>query len=99
MDRTAPNTFATKKEAEIWLTKKEAELLAGDWLNPDLGKVAFKEYGSTWIDERPGLRPKTVQLYEGLLRIHLLPSFGNCAMSEVKVAHIRKWRKQLLDKG
>ncbi|MFC5831213.1 tyrosine-type recombinase/integrase [Nonomuraea insulae] len=99
VDRTAPNTFATKKEAEIWLTKKEAELLAGDWLNPDLGKVSFKEYGSTWIDERPGLRPKTVQLYEGLLRIHLLPTFGNCAMSEVKVAHIRKWRKQLLDNG
>ncbi|MEU7862102.1 tyrosine-type recombinase/integrase [Nonomuraea sp. NPDC049141] len=99
VDRTASHTFATKKEAEIWLTKKEAELLAGDWLNPDLGKVSFKEYGAAWIDERPGLRPKTVQLYEGLFRIHLVPTFGNCAMSEVKVAHIRKWRKQLLDGG
>ncbi|MGI5284443.1 hypothetical protein ACQEVF_14015 [Nonomuraea polychroma] len=58
MDRAAPNTFAIKKEVEIWLTKKEAELLAGYWLNPDLGKVNFKEYGSAWIDERPGLRPK-----------------------------------------
>ncbi|MBB5776777.1 tyrosine-type recombinase/integrase [Nonomuraea jabiensis] len=99
VDRTAPHTFATKKDAEVWLTKKEAELLAGDWLNPDLGKVSFKEYGEAWIDERPGLRPKTVQLYEGLLRLHLVPTFGNCAMSEVKVAHIRKWRKQLLDNG
>ncbi|MFG6200843.1 tyrosine-type recombinase/integrase [Nonomuraea sp. JJY05] len=99
VDRTAPHTFATKKDAEVWLTKKEAELLAGDWLNPDLGKVSFKEYGGAWIDERPGLRPKTVQLYEGLFRIHLVPTFGNCAMSEIKVAHIRKWRKQLLDNG
>ncbi|MGN9841490.1 site-specific integrase [Nonomuraea sp. H19] len=64
-----------------------------------LGKVSFKEYGTAWIDERAGLRPKTVQLYEGLLRIHLVPTFGNCAMSEIKVAHIRKWRKQLLDGG
>ncbi|WP_219516815.1 tyrosine-type recombinase/integrase [Nonomuraea ceibae] len=99
VDRTAPHTFPTKKEAEIWLTKKEAELLAGDWLNPDLGKVSFKEYGAAWIDERPGLRPKTVQLYEDLLRIHLVPTFGNCAMSEIKVANIRRWRKQLLDNG
>ncbi|MEV4105535.1 site-specific integrase [Nonomuraea sp. NPDC049649] len=99
VDRTAPNTFATKKEAEIWLTKKEAELLAGDWLNPDLGKVSFKEYGATWIEERPGLRPKTVQLYEGLYRIHLVPTFGNCPMSEIKTALIRKWRKERLDGG
>ncbi|MFI6789983.1 tyrosine-type recombinase/integrase [Nonomuraea sp. NPDC050383] len=93
------NTFATKREAEIWLTKKEAEIHAGDWLNPDLGKVSFKEYGTAWVEERPGLRPKTLQLYEGLLRIHLMPTFGNRAMSEIKEAHIRKWRKTLLDEG
>ncbi|MEU8377753.1 hypothetical protein [Streptosporangium sp. NPDC048865] len=43
----------------------------------DLGRVGFKEFGTAWGDERPGLRPKTVQLYEGLLRLHLLPTFGN----------------------
>ncbi|MFI6921969.1 tyrosine-type recombinase/integrase [Nonomuraea spiralis] len=99
IDRTAPNTFATKREAEIWLTKKEAEIHAGDWLNPDLGKVSFKEYGTAWVEERPGLRPKTLQLYEGLLRIHLVPTFGNRTMSEIKEAHIRKWRKTRLDDG
>lgn len=99
IDRAAPETFATKRDAEIWLTKKEAEILAEDWSNPDLGKVSFKEYGSDWVDERPGLRPKTVQLYEGLFRLHLVPTFGNLAVSEIKAAHVRKWRKTLLDGG
>ncbi|MEU4833310.1 site-specific integrase [Streptosporangium sp. NPDC023615] len=99
IDRAAPETFATKRDAEVWLTKKEAEILVEDWSNPDLGKVAFKEYGSDWVNERPGLRPKTVQLYEGLLRLHLVPTFGNLAVSEIKAAHVRKWRKTLLDGG
>ncbi|GIH91181.1 tyrosine-type recombinase/integrase [Planobispora siamensis] len=97
IDRAAPETFATKRDAEVWLTKKEAEILAEDWTNPDLGKISFKEYGSDWVNERPGLRPKTVQLYEGLLRIHLVPTFGNQAVNEIKAAHVRKWRKKLLD--
>nr|WP_245740559.1 site-specific integrase [Nonomuraea maritima] len=61
--------------------------------------MSLKEYGAAWIDERPGLRPKTVQLYEGLYRLHLVPGLGHYAVSEVKVAHIRKWRKERLDSG
>ncbi|WP_449062397.1 tyrosine-type recombinase/integrase [Planomonospora algeriensis] len=99
VDRPAPETFATKRDAEVWLTKKEVEILDEGWTNPDLGKVAFKEYGSDWVNERPGLRPKTAQLYEGLLRIHLVPTFGTLAVNEIKPAHVRKWRKTLLDSG
>jgi len=63
LDRPAPRTFPTKRDAEVWLTKTEADMLADDWLDPDLGRVVFGDYASAWIDERPGLRPKTVQLY------------------------------------
>jgi hypothetical protein len=73
-------------DADVWLTRQEVEISSGDWTNPDLGKMAFKQYGLDWINERPGLRPKTVQLYEGLFRIHLVPTFGNQAMNEGKAA-------------
>ncbi|MFI6502028.1 tyrosine-type recombinase/integrase [Nonomuraea typhae] len=99
VDHPAPNTFATKKEAEIWLSRKEIEILEGDWINPDSGKVIFSAFGTDWIKERPGLRPKTTQLYEGLLRLHLIPTFGPRAVSEIKTSHIRKWRQTLLEAG
>jgi hypothetical protein len=35
-----PETFATKTDAEVWLTLKEAEIRNGDWINPDDGKVS-----------------------------------------------------------
>jgi hypothetical protein len=39
--------------------------------------VLVPDYGATWIEERPGLRPKTVLIYGGLLRSHIEPYFEN----------------------
>ncbi|MBB5783474.1 hypothetical protein HD596_010230 [Nonomuraea jabiensis] len=67
-------TFATKTDAEVWLTKIEAQILEDDWIDPDAGKIAFGKYAGAWINERPGLRPRTVELYGSLLRRHIAPT-------------------------
>ena len=97
--RPADDTFATKGGAENWLTLKQAEILEGDWIDPDAGNVLVPDYGATWIDERPGLRPKTVQLYTYLLGSHIVPHFANVTVAEVDLARVRRWRKKLLDSG
>src|ERR1700722_19993784 len=96
--RPADDTFATKTEAEQWLTLKEAEILEGDWIDPDAGAVLVSDYGSTWIDERD-LRPKTMLIYRSLLRLHIAPYFSNVTVGEVTPARVRRWRKKLLDSG
>jgi integrase len=97
IDRPADETFASKTDAEVWLTLKEAEILNGDWTNPDDGQVVLAEYARTWIEERPGLRPKTVDLYGYLLRKHLAPALGDMAIADIQPSQVRRWRKQLLD--
>ena len=97
--RPADNTFASKTDAEVWLTRKEAEILNGDWINPDDGAVPFVKYAAAWIDERPGLRPKTIQLYEYLLARHLAPYFESKTIADIREGHVRRWRKKLLDNG
>jgi len=97
--RPADDTFAIKTEAEDWLTLKEAELLQGEWIDPDAGAVLVPDYGATWIEERPGLRPKTVLIYTGLLRCHIAPYFEHVTVAEVTLARVRRWRKKLLDSG
>jgi integrase len=99
IDRPAPDTFATKTDAEVWLTMKEAEIRRGDWLNPNAGTVLITDYGAAWIEERPGLRPKTVLIYTGLLRCHIAPHFEHVTVAEVTLARVRRWRKKLLDSG
>jgi integrase len=97
--RPADTTFLTKSGAEVWLTCKEAEILNGDWIDPDAGKVLLCDYGTTWIEERPNLRPKTVRLYRYLLRCHIQSHFDAKTVAEIKEAHVRSWRKELLDSG
>jgi integrase len=98
-DRPAPFTFADKVGAERWLTLKEAEIVSGDWLNPDAGRVLFKDYAEAWVSERAGLRVKTIERYEGVVRLHLVPTFGALGVGDIKEPHVRKWRKKLVDNG
>jgi integrase len=99
IDRPAPYTFATKADAGRWLALTEAEIVHGDWLNPDTGRVLFADYARSWVAERPNLRPKTIQLYEGLVRLHLNLNLGTVLVPDITEAYIRRWRKNLLDSG
>ncbi len=99
IDRPAPRTFDSKTSAERWLTLTEAEVLRGDWTDPDAGRVLFGHYARDWIAERPALRPKTVRLYRYLLRCHLGPAFETRALADIKEPNVRRWRKELLDGG
>ena len=94
---SAPNTFVRKTDGARWLALTEAELLRGDWIDPDDGRVSLADYADAWITERPGLRPKTIQLYRWLLRRHLAPWFTT--IGSITEADVRRWRADLLDEG
>jgi integrase len=99
IDRPAPNTFATKTEAERWLSLTEAEIIRDDWIDPAAGRVPFIPYAQSWVAERPNLRPKTLQLYKGLVRLHMTPALGSLTVQEITEPRVRRWRKGLLDAG
>ena len=99
MLRSAPHTFARKADASRWLALTEAELLNGGWTDPEAGRVPFLAYAATWIDERPGLRPKTIQLYRYLLRAHLQDAFSSATVSGITEPDVRRWRADMLSAG
>jgi integrase len=97
--RTAPRTFASETDANGWLTLTEAELLRGDWIDPDASRVPLGKYAATWIAPRPRLALRTVVLYEALLRLHIEPILGNLDLSAVTPGRVRSWRSSLLAGG
>ena len=97
-DHTAPHTFDGKRSADQWLTLKEAEIKRGDWLDPAGGSVLFAEFSSAWVEDRD-LSPKTAQLYELLLRLHLNPTFGAMPIAVIKEESVRRWRAEHLRTG
>jgi len=97
--RPADDTFATKTEADTWLIRKEAEILDGDWIDPDAGEVLVPEYTATWIEERAGLRPKTVKNYSSLLNCQIATQLATVTVGELSLARVRRWRTKLLNEG
>src|SRR5581483_9846209 len=57
-----------------------------------------------WLDTRltsrgERLRPKTIELYEGFLRLHILPTLGRLQLSALTTSTIRAWHAGLLRTG
>lgn len=96
---SAPTTFRTKREADAYLASVRSDVDRGSWIDPDAGRVTFEEYSSRWLAERPHLRPRTRELYEGELRLHILPALGATELREITPSRIRTWRADMISAG
>ena len=94
----AQTTFRTKREADAYLASVRADIDRGSWIDPDAGKVTLEEYSSRWVAERP-LRPRTRELYEGQLRLHILPAIGETELGQITPSRIRTWRADMISAG
>ncbi|MEU8344697.1 site-specific integrase [Spirillospora sp. NPDC048832] len=97
--RYARETYERKGDAERFLSLTEAQMIQGQWIDPERAKVKLSVYAAKWIKERPGLRPRTVELYERLLRKHIEPTLGGISVGDISTSTVREWRATLLDSG
>jgi len=94
--RQRKQSFRTKKEAERFAATTAADRWRGQWIDPDAGKVTLTEYAHAWLGTRPKpLRPRTLELYRDLLRLHVLPTLGAHELARLSPADIRAWHARL----
>ena len=87
--RTPLGTFSTKREADQSLTLATSDQLRGQWIDPRRGQRTFEEYSKLWLEQRP-LRPRTTELYEYLLRLHICPRLGGFELAELTPIIVRQ---------
>jgi integrase len=93
----APHTFMAKKDADAWLSVKQADVLRGEWLPeaPRRGGVTFHEFSLAWLDGRKvrgrPLAPRTRAHYESLLDGQILPTFGHLQVKAVTPDLVDDW--------
>lgn len=90
----APSTFGTKGDAGRWLDGIRTDMDRGRWIDPIAGQVPLDTFARTWLRDRP-LRPRTRELYEGLLRLHILPTLGAIGLARLTPPKIRAWYADL----
>src|SRR5262245_8276731 len=91
-------TFRARADAVRAVDDARVDRQRGTWVFPRHGRVTFADYAARWLEDRP-VRPRTCELYEGLLRLHLLPTFGSVAIGNVSPLMVRQWHAAMLRAG
>jgi integrase len=94
----APATFRTKAEANQWLSTVEADRARGLWIDPRAGRVPLDEYARRWLESKVGVSPRTREIYELQLRLHVLPpvrpdvpALGSVPLADITPELVRAW--------
>jgi integrase len=92
-------TFATKADADRAVTLAVADQTRGAWIDPERGRLLLTDYATRWLSDRAQLRPRTQELYEGLLRLHVLPTLGHLELARITPSAVRRWHAGLVKAG
>jgi hypothetical protein len=100
---TARRTFATKADAGRWLSAAESDQARGVWVDPKAGRVRLKSYAEEWLASHARISPRTREIYESQLRLHILPriteevpALGEGALGDLTPELVRAWYGALL---
>ncbi|MGE0877326.1 MAG: tyrosine-type recombinase/integrase [Acidimicrobiia bacterium] len=94
----APTTFATKAEANAWLSATETDIARGRWIDPARGEVAFGTYARDWMDHKADIRSRTKETYESQLK-PILDRFERVPLGKIDAVAVRRWHADLLRSG
>lgn len=90
---SAPVTFLSRLDAEVWLATEDRRIGSGQWKPPTTtppAELTFDQYAKTSIGRRK-LRPGTEALYQKLLRLAILPTFGDLDLKQITTAQVTAW--------
>ncbi|MCA1789971.1 MAG: hypothetical protein LC667_08955, partial [Thioalkalivibrio sp.] len=86
--------FDRRVDAQRWLDEVTASVVTGQYVNPNAGQVAFREYAERWREAQVH-RPTTAAKTESILRLHAYPTFGGMQLRAVLPSHVQAWVKGL----
>jgi hypothetical protein len=72
-----------REEALLWLRQAQAKKIRGELRRPV--KITFRDFAAEWLRvyASVNVKERTFQAYEGSLRCHLLPYFGERYLNEL----------------
>ncbi|MBV9012875.1 MAG: site-specific integrase [Pseudonocardiales bacterium] len=84
--------------AKAFLHKVETDIRQGSYLDPNAGKVIFREFAEKWLASRT-FDESTRENMEFRFKLHVYPYFGDRELRDVKPSLIREWGRALQKKG
>ncbi len=97
--RQRKRTFDRKIDAQRFVNTVEADLLRGDWIDPQRGKERFDVWAEKWVKTLGDKKPKTAESYESIVNRHLLPRFGTWPLSAIDYPAVLAFISDLQGQG
>lgn len=82
----APQTYATKADANAWLSVQAGEIAKGSWRPKTTNKMTVAELADRWLASNVLKRKSSRARDESILHEHLLPTLGSVQLSRVTKA-------------
>jgi len=92
--RQRARSFARKVDAERHRSTVAADLVRGDYKDPDAGKETFEAYASDWLAAQT-FDLTSRDTVERQLRLHALPVLGRKQLRHIKPSTIQSWLRGL----
>ena len=97
--RSRAKSFARKVDADRFVIEVESRKLAGEFVDPRLGKAPFAEVAEEWLGTVAHLKANTLAGYESVLRAHLLPAFGSTPVSAIDTTAVKRFTASMFAAG
>ncbi|MCN9240731.1 site-specific integrase [Streptomyces sp. RY43-2] len=95
--RQREKSFSRKKDAVDFATKVEGDKRENIYVDPDAGKVSLRLYADDWLAKKTA-SAGTLESYERIFRLHVVPHLGSKTLSQVTAADIEglyaRWRRE-----
>ena len=89
-------SFKRKVDADRFAATVSADLVRGQYVDPDAGKVAFEAYAMQWLAAQT-FEEGTYVAVELRFRLHAFPVLGNRNLNEIQPSTIQGWLRTLAD--
>lgn len=90
--------FTRRADADRFDSTRKADESRGEWIDPRMGQIRFKDYAPTWMASRLH-KPGTAERYAIVIRLHINPTFGAVGVGSIRPTAVQAWVKHLQSKG
>lgn len=75
--------FRRKIDAQRWLDEVTTAVTTGMYVDPGRARITVAEWSARWLETKVDLKPSTKARYEGVLRVNVLPYWGEVRLADV----------------
>ncbi|KQZ84126.1 integrase [Microbacterium sp. Root166] len=94
---TEKRGFATRREAELFLSSVTVAKATGAYIDPELAKIRVGDLAAVWLESKqpPMLKPASFQPLVTSWNAHVAPVWGHRELSSIHKSEVQAWVSDL----